>query len=84
MPCLPLSAAASAGSTPVNRVRRRSFGMPQPLSDTSNTARLPSVNTRRVSWVIPSAWTAAFSKRFVSTCEINIESMGITMKLSGR
>ena len=60
-----------------------SLGMPQPLSVTSNTARLPTVNTFRVSFVMPSACRAAFSSRFISTCWMSMESMGITIKASG-
>ena len=83
MLCLPWSAVSSAGSIPENSFFSRSLGMPQPLSVTSNTAWLPTVKTFSVSWVIPSAWSTAFSNRFASTCEISIESMGMTMKLSG-
>ena len=50
---------------------------------TSNTARCPSVNTRSVRRVIPLAWSTAFSKRFVSTCWMSMESIGMTMKSSG-
>ena len=68
---------------PENSVFSRSLGMPQPSSVTSNTARLPTVNTFKVSFVMPSACRAAFSSRFISTCWMSMESMGITIKASG-
>ena len=83
MPCLPPDEVSCVRVVPVKRVLSRSFGMPQPLSMTSNTARCPSVNTRSVRQVIPLAWSTAFSKRFVSTCWMSMESIGMTMKSSG-
>ena len=78
-----LSFPSSDWKLPSNILGRTDSSIPAPSSSTENFTWSPSSVTINQIFVMPSAWSTQFSRRFTITCSIRIASTDTTTISSG-